>query len=125
MSRNDSKGIFFRLGEEWNPTMHVVGSQASKFYYQARSVNLSNNTIRRGKIYRFTHFNPQNCWNPDADDDGQDITDEMWPFIPGVTYPAKVDDGLMVIVDKSAGNKFTSYEVSHGHDFLNTEGYAQ
>ena len=124
-----SKEIFLRLGEEWNPTLHVVGSQASKFHYQARSDKIENQVIvgvRHGRIYRFTHFNLQNCWNPDADNiDNQDITDQKWPFIPGVTYPAKVDDGLMIVVDKSAGNKFTAYEVSHGHDYVNTDGYAQ
>ena len=126
--RNYPKEIFLRLGEEWNPTLHVVGSRASKFYYQARSDKVENGVIvgvRRGRIYRFTHFNLQNCWNPDALDDNQDVTDGAWPFIPGVTYPAKVDDGLMIVVDKSAGNKFTAYEVSHGHDYLNTDGYAQ
>ncbi len=127
--RNYPKEIFLRLGEEWNPTLHVVGSQASKFYYQSRSDILENGVkvgVRHGRIYRFTHFNLQNCWNPDADNiDNQDVTDEAWPFIPAVTYPAKVDDGLMIVVDKSAGNKFTSYEVSHGHDYLNTDGYAQ
>ncbi len=34
-NRNYPKEIFLRLGEEWNPTLHVVGSQASKFHYQA------------------------------------------------------------------------------------------
>lgn len=128
LAPDGSKEIYLRLGEEWNPTLRVVGSQASKFHYQARSDILVNGVkvgVRHGRIYRFTHFNLQNCWNPDALDDNQDVTDGAWPFIPGVTYPAKVDDGLMIVVDKSAGNKFTAYEVSHGHDYLNTDGYAQ
>ena len=106
-----------RLGEEWNPTLHVVGAQASKYQYRAWS------GTRHGKIYRFTHFNNNNWWNPDPN--GDDITNDPYPYIVGVTYAEDRDDGLMIIVDKSAGNKYTSYEVSHGTSSATLEsGYA-
>lgn len=44
-NRNYPKEIFLRLGEEWNPTLHVVGSQASKFHYQSRSDKVENGVI--------------------------------------------------------------------------------
>ena len=110
------RNITLRFAEEWNPTLHVVNSQASKYHYRAWS------GARHGKIYRFTHFT-NNWWNPDADDN--DITDEAYPYIVGVTYAEDRDDGLMIIVDKSAGNKYTSYEVSHGTSSATLEnGYA-
>ena len=104
------KNITIRLANEWCPTMHVVGGQASKYQYHSST-----------NIYRCTHFNLQNCWNPDVD--GNDITDEAWPFIPGVTYPESTADGRMIIIDKSATNKYTAYEVTHGSANL-VGGYA-
>ena len=90
--RNYPYGITIRLAEGWNPTLHVVGSAASKYQYHSST-----------NIYRFTHHNLQNFWNPDVN--GDDITDAAWPFIPGVTYPENTADGRMIIVDKSVGPK--------------------
>ena len=108
--RNYPNGITIRFAEDWNPTLHVVNSRASKYRYKSST-----------NIYRFTHFNLQNFWNPDVN--GDDITDETWPFIPGVTYPENMADGRMIIVDKSASAKYTAYEVSHGGAYL-VGGYA-
>ncbi len=54
--------------------------------------------------------------------DGNDITDYAWPFIPGVTYAENTEDGRMIIIDKSAGNKYTAYEISHGTSTANLVG---
>ncbi len=108
------KGITIRLSRDYNRTLHIVNSRASKYQYHSST-----------NIYRFTHFNPQNCWNPDAignGGNGDDITDEAWPFIPGVTYPEKTEDGRMIIIDKSAGSKYTAYEKSKGTSTANLEG---
>ncbi|MBF8275946.1 MAG: uncharacterized protein HW390_1019 [Candidatus Brocadiaceae bacterium] len=109
------RNITLRFTNESNPTLHVVSSRAAKHQYKSSS-----------NIYRFTHFNPQNCWNPDAlgnDGNGDDITDEAWPFIPGVTYPEPPPDEHMIIIDKSAGANYTAYEVSNGNANL-VGGYA-
>jgi hypothetical protein len=111
-------GKTIRLGNTYCPTMHVVGGQASKFQYHSST-----------NIYRFTHFPPAGCWNPDAEGNngnGDDITDAPWPFIPGVTYAENTEDGRMIIIDKSAGNKYTAYEISHGTSTANlVGGYVQ
>lgn len=108
----DTRGITLRFNGTWTPTLHVVGSQASKYQYHSSK-----------NIYRFTHFKPENCWNPDADEPS-DITDAEYPFIPGVTYPENMVDGRMIIIDKSATNKYTAYEVTHGSANLDSHGHA-
>ncbi len=118
MSRNVPTGITIRFNTDFSPTLHVVDSRASKYQYRAWS------GTRHGTIYRFTHFN-YNFWNPDAlgnGGNGDDITDAEYPFIPGVTNSDDSDDALMTIIDKSAGIKYTAYEVSHGTSTASLEG---
>lgn len=105
------KGITLRFNGTWTTTMHVVGSKASKYQYHSST-----------NIYRFTHFKPDSCWNPDPDND--DISNRAYPFIPGVTYPENMHDGRMIIIDKSATNKYTAYEVTHGSADLDSHGHA-
>jgi hypothetical protein len=103
------KGITLRFAGTWTTTLHVVNRKASKYQYHSST-----------NIYRFTHFNPQNCWNPDTG--GDDVTDDPWPYIPGVTYTEDMADGRMIIIDKSAGSKYTAYEITHGTNTANLVG---
>lgn len=96
--------------------MHVVKNLAPSYYYHYKAQRGN----KHGKIYRFIHFNNNNCWNPDVG--GDDVTDAQWPYIPAVTYPSNTDDALMIIVDKSASSKFTAYEISHGTNTTYLEG---
>ncbi len=102
-----------RFPDTYQATLHVVNSNNAnlpKYYYHSFNPNHSTN------IYRFTHN--ENFINPDVN--GDDITDAMYPFIPGKTKPEDTPDGRMTIIDIKSYPNYYAVEVSQGKEELDT-----
>lgn len=107
-----------RFSDDYQSTLHVVNSNNAnlpKYYYHSQNPNHSTN------IYRFTHN--ENFINPDVN--GDDITDAMYPFIPGKTKPEDTPDGRMTIIDIKSYPNYYALEVSQGKLDLDAHGHAQ